>query len=486
MADVSTPNAAYAAAAPTWRQIRDACAGEATIKAAGDMYLPRPNPGDKSQLAKERFEQYVKRAVWYGASGRTVEGLIGLGFQKDPKIELPTTLKDVLPNIDGAGLTVVQHMQATLAETLESGRAGLLTDFPKTDGKVSLADERTLGLRPTITFYDALSVINWRTVQVGAETRLSLVVLQETHSEFDDFGETIEPQFRVLRLAGGVYTVEIWREDKDHSTSQKRVWKIVDEVTPVDGNSNPLSEIPFTFVGARNNSVRIDKAPMQDIASLNVAHYRNSADFEDSVWFCGQPQVWMSGLDETWRDHLETTGIYIGSRNPLLLPTGGQAGMMQAQPNTLAKEAMAMKEAQMAALGARLIQADKTIKTATQQQSEDAVANSVLGLCADNTSAAYVRALTWASQFSKAAGKIEVEIPKDFTQFSIAPDELNSLIQSVQGGLVPITDFWRRMRAVGVIDPKKTDDNIREEIDQTPTSGLDGAGDPEDNKPPAE
>lgn len=482
MADVSTPIAAYTAAAPSWKLIRDACAGESVIKAAGVEYLPRPNPGDTSKEANDRFDQYVKRAVWYGASGRTVEGLLGLAFQKDPKIVVPQTLNDLLKNVDGAGQTITQHMHETLGQVLECGRAGLLTDFPKASGPTSLADERTLGIRPTITFYDALSIINWRTVLVGGEARLELVVLQETHSTYDDFGQSDEKQYRVLRLRGGVYTVELWREDKDASSSGSRKWKIVDTIIPVDGNRNTFSEIPFTFIGSKNNGVRVNKAPMLDIASLNVAHYRNSADYEDSVYFCGQPQFWIAGLDVEWRDWLKKEGIYVGSRQILPLPANGSAGILQAQPNTLAKEAMGGKEQQMAALGARLIQADKTLKTATQQQSEDAVANSVLGLCADNVSAAYVRSLTWAGRFSRTGeGKIEVAIPKDFTQFTIAPEELSALIQSVQSGMVPLSDFWRRMRAAGVIDPKKTDGQIREEIDSNPPAGLGGG--PEDDDP---
>lgn len=493
MADVSTPNAAYNAAAPSWRLIRDACAGEATIKAAGFEYLCRPNPGDKSQAAVERANQYLKRAVWYGATGRTVDGLLGLAFQKEPKIEVPSAVKPILENIDGGGQTVVQHMHESLGQVISQGRAGLLTDFPKKSGQVSKADERTLGLRPTITYYDALSIINWRTVTIGGETRLSMIVLHEIATEFSGFEESLEPQYRVLELVDGKYRVQIWREDKNATGIAGKKWVVVDTIFPTNGAGNPLTEIPFTFIGSKNNAPPVDKAPMLDIASLNVAHYRNSADYEDSVYFCGQPQFWMSGLDENWVKMLEEKGVYMGSRSILPLPVGGAAGILQAAPNTLAKEAMSAKEAQMAALGARLIQADKSLKTATQQQSEDAVANSVLGICADNTSAAYQTAFTWAASFGNTAGKVEVAIPKDFTQFTIAPDELAQLIQGVQSALIPQSDFWRRMRAAGVIDPKKTDDEIREEIDQNPPLGLGadpGAEDPNGNatsdQPPAE
>ncbi|PTM36965.1 hypothetical protein DA103_06750 [Enterobacter cloacae] len=112
----------------------------------------------------------------------------------------------------------------------------------------------------------------------------------------------------------------------------------------------------------------------------NHGHYRNSADYEDSVWFCGQVQPYMTGLDTNWRDHLEKKGVKIGSRSPLLLPKEGSFGYAQAQPNMLAKEAMDSKRDYMVQLGARLIEQNATAKTATQASGEQTSSTSVLGI----------------------------------------------------------------------------------------------------------
>src|SRR5574337_1425214 len=117
----------------------------------------------------------------------------------------------------------------------------------------------------------------------------------------------------------------------------------------------------------------------------------------------------MSGLDEQWRDHMEKNGIYLGSRAPWLLPAGGQAGIVQAAPNTLAKAAMDQKEQQMAQLGARMVMPGSAIKTATQQDSEDATAHSVLSLACDNVSAAFTKALQWACDFMNATGNASLD-----------------------------------------------------------------------------
>jgi hypothetical protein len=122
----------------------------------------------------------------------------------------------------------------------------------------------------------------------------------------------------------------------------------------------------------------------------------------------------------------------------------------------------------MAALGARLIQSDSTIKTATQQESEDTVANSVLSLCCDNVSAAYERALTWAQQFANVRGDISVELSTEFTKFSIDAQELTALIE----GRAERPHCRRAISGRACDWPassiQKKDDGIQEEIDQNP------------------
>ena len=118
----------------------------------------------------------------------------------------------------------------------------------------------------------------------------------------------------------------------------------------------------------------------KNLPAENHGHYRNSADYEDSVWFCGQVQPYMTGLDTNWRDHLEKKGVKIGSRSPLLLPKEGSFGYAQVQPNMLAKETMDSKRDYMVQLGARLIEQNATAKTATQASGEQTSSTSVLGI----------------------------------------------------------------------------------------------------------
>lgn len=326
------------------------------------------------------------------------------------------------------------------------------------------------GAQATITHYAPEAIINWRTERVGSKHRLSLVVLAETHEEPDGYGLTRETQYRELALVEGVYTVRIWRESADGG------WAVVEEYTPRNASGRAWGEIPFAFVGAVNNDPAIGPIPMYDLAVLNLAHWRNSADYEESAYMVGQPQPWMSGLDENWRDHLEKQGIYLGSRAPWLLPTSGQAGLLQASPNNLARQAMLDKQEQMAALGARLVQRGGAVQTAYETASEDATAHSVLSIVCDNVSAAYTKALQWAGEMMGATGETSLSIPTDFVVDTLDANELTALLKAVQAGKLPESDFWAKLREVGYIDPEKTDEEIREELGSEGTNSVDLSG----------
>jgi hypothetical protein len=326
-------------------------------------------------------------------------------------------------------------------------------------GTVSKADELSGRARANIASYTAESIINWKTRQVGGQHLLSLVVLRETVDvDTDDgFGSEQVVQYRVLRLdISGQYTQEVWEEGASNTAQI---------VAPL---------IPFQFVGSENNDTTIDDAPLYDMAEVNIGHYRNSADYEEAAYLVGQPQPWMAGLDEQWRDHMETNGIFLGSRAPWLLPVNGTCGVWQAQPNTVAKEAMESKKQDMVSLGARLIERGSAVKTATQADNDSAAEHSVLSLVVSNVSEAYSQCLVWMAEFVNATGETLYKLNQDFSQITLDATILSALFNAVQGGKLPAGDFWQYLRDRGVIDPEKTDDQIRDELEtENPGPDLD-------------
>ena len=482
--DVTFQRPEYEAALPRWELVSDCCAGQEAIKAKTTTYLPKPNPLDTSPKAQTRYDNYLMRAVFYNATGRTLTGLRGLAFRKVPVLTVPDSLKYVEDDIDGAGLSIYQQSQSTLDSVNKSGRYGLLTDYPQTDGNTSKSDMEKKGIRATVAAYEPQSIINWRTAKVGGLHKLSLVVLSEmAEVETDDgFGIEKVQQYRVLKLVDGIYWQELYQAGKDG------VWALAqDPYAPKDGRGKLWDEIPFQFVGASNNDTSVDAAPLYDLAEINIAHYRNSAEYEDSIFMCGQIQPVASGVDENWVEVLKKHGIEIGSRTLFPLPQGAQFSFEQAESNPLAAEGMKHKESQMIALGAQLLSEDGTIKTATESDNDNSQNTSVLALVCSNVSEAYSKCLMWMARFMGVSGEALYEINQDFVVHRLDSQLLTALVAAWQSGALPKPDLWAQLRKYGLIDPEKTDEELKDEIEADDTGlNLDSEDPPVKDDPAQE
>ena len=142
--------AEYVANIDLWRMVSDACAGEAAVKSRGEDYLPRPNPTDKSHDATARYNCYIQRAVYYNACGRTLAGLVGLAFGKDPNILCPGKIEYLVDDADGAKLPLIGSASATMSEVLKTGRAGVMVDFPNRETTATAQDVANGDARATL------------------------------------------------------------------------------------------------------------------------------------------------------------------------------------------------------------------------------------------------------------------------------------------------------------------------------------------------
>lgn len=467
MPDVTFQREDYKHHLSDWKLVASVVQGERAVKSSG--YLPYLNEFDDSDENKDRNKKYAERAVFYNATRRTLQGLNGAVFKKWPTLTTTTGLQYLEDNADGCGVSIYQQAQHTLAQVLSKGRFALLVDYPRTEKVVTLAEQSQQNIQANIQGIDSDNVINWRIEKSGGIHRLTLVVIEENYTETtaDGFGIESETQYRVLLLREGIYTVDIWRDIDGQ-------WQIVETQTPVNGSGQPWQIIPFIFIGAQSNSADIDDAPLLDLARLNIAHFRNSADYEDSVFYVGQAQPFMSGMTVELYSELKKDGVYVGSREAIPLPEGGTFGFAQPAPNSLVKEAMDQKESQMVALGARLIEKGQAVKTATEAQSENEAQHSVLSLVASNVSEAYTQALQWCGEFMNASGEHEFTLNQDFIEHTLDAPMLDALIRAWQSGRLPSGDLWARFRRDGLIDPEKTDEDIQEELNNDPSGlGLD-------------
>ena len=454
MSTIDTVHPDYALELKDWVKIEDI-----TRRRNLHKYLLYLNPQDKSKDNEARNQQYRERAIFYAITSQTVSGMIGTMFRKFPNLSVPKTLEYVLRNIDGANTSIYQQSQGLCDDVIRKSRAGLYVAYPPVDGPISQADMIEGRYVATIHRFEPEQIINWRVVTENATTKLKFVVLEEYKEKPDQYTTDRYRTLRELYLDDdGIYKERHW-SDLDGSLS------VVDQVTPTDAQGNVWREIPFMFVGSENNDAKVDRSVMLPLVELNIGHYRNSADWEDSVWYCGQPQPWMSNVTEDHLQLMKQYGMYVGSREVLGVPDGGAFSFAAAPPNPLVRQAMQDKVEMMLALGARIIQPGGAARTATEIAGQREAQHSILSLIAQNTSEAYTQCLQWAGRYMGVSDNdmadIGYEINSDFVAVESSPQELQQMMAGFIQGTIPTTDYIAYMKKVGKFDAeKKTEDYV--------------------------
>jgi hypothetical protein len=445
---------------PIYETINDCLAGEHAIKRRRQKYLPMPNADDTSKENLSRYNAYLQRAIFFNVTAKTHGGAVGFMFMREPVVKLPPELEAMEDDATGEGVPLCQAAKEAVASLVAKGRAGVWADYPATGGATTVADVDD-GVHPVIRIYKAEDIVNWRHEKINNEWVCTLVVLrEEVDVSIDNQFETHRQiQYRVLELTNGVYYVSVWKKPVQIYGAINQpvgtvgqiasgVYSVTEgPVAPTDAQGKPFDEIPFEFMGIWKNVAKPDQPPLYDMAVLNLGHYRNSADYEESAFIVGQPTPWASGLTQDWVENVLKGKIAIGARGILPLPVNGQAGLLQASPNTMPKEAMDAKEAQMRALGAKLVATDPQSpdKTATEASINNVAETSVLSNVANNVSCGFERALKWCAMFTGSAvteDTLQFKVHSDLGLSQMTAQDRAQLIAEWQAGALT----WQEMR----------------------------------------
>jgi len=451
---VNVPHPAYQGHEEKAQRVRDAVSGSDAIKARGLLYLPHPQEeyetlrGEQKDIADARYASLMKRAIWLGVTKRTNDGLLGAVFRKAPEVDLPPSIDYLEDDVDGSGGSLVQFAKVATAATIQAGATGILVDYPEAED--GLTSEQTRGLRATLRHYDSQSIINWR----REGEMLTLVVLREAYEStvVDDFERAWEWQYRVLRLEGGVYTQQVYRDNQPAD----------EKAEPRQASGSRWDRIPFKFLGALTNDEKRDAPLLLDIADLNIAHYQSTADRREASHIVGQPMLHIDIGEMSTHDwtELNPTGIQVGSRRGVQTKDGSMS-IVQSQPNNMSRQDMLDAEAQMLSIGARLLTNGGQNETAEAVRARSGAETANLSTLTHNVSEAIRDCLGWCLEFMGGSGWPVFELSQEFYPEEADPQMIMAMIQGVDRGLLADTDFFDWARKRGLIDPERTDEDIR-------------------------
>lgn len=459
--NVKTKHPEYEEYFPKWERVRNALSGDVR------QYLRNVGRNEPDAAIGAAYQkEYEEGAVYYNFTKRTLAGMVGSVMRKDPEQTIPAQLDYLLTNADGSGVGLWQHAQDTLGEIDSVGRGGLLVDLPRL-AAATQADQNSGLLNPVIAFYSAENIVNWRLERTGSVNRVVMVVLRERYEYVNgknEFSPNIGTQYRVLDVFDGKYRQRLYRFDTKGALAADGY----EELFPDNGALAP-GFIPFAFIGAGNNDAAVDAPPLLPLADINIGHYRNSADNEDSSYIVGRPTLFIFPSQQMTPERFmeaNPKGIRMGSRTGHNLGQGGDAKLVQAEPNNLARENMLNKAQQAVQIGAQLITPTQQI-TAESARLQRGADTSVMATVARNVSQAYTDALKWCAGLLRVSDAgIEFKLNTEFFLQPMTPQDRAAWMADINAGLLPATAYYSALRKAGVTD--WTDNDIKDAVAAQP------------------
>jgi hypothetical protein len=460
---ITSQHEKYIKYAPKWQRTRDVVAGQDTMRAAGERYIPKLLDQPKTE-----YDAMVLRTPFYNASWRTLNGYYGLVFRKPPKTVVPKNVEAYFEDVSMQSKSFMEFVKCFTLEWLMLDNCGILVDHPTAPNsaeEITLANAEAMGLRPTMQIYKTEDILNWKFRKVNNKNVLSRVVLQELFvapDPNDEWVDKTEPRYRVLDLdEANLYRVRVFRIGRD-----QREELVEGPIYPLM-NGKPLDYIPFYF------NADFEEPPMIDLIDANVCHYQVSVDYRHGVHFTALPTPVITGVNNFNEKGEEVASFYIGSTSAWVFPNAeADAKFLEFTGQGLdgIEKYVERVENWMVVLGARLLQTEKAGVEAFKTQANRQVGEtSVLAQISIEISDKIKEAIKTFTRWSNSDDKdVDFQLNREFMPVAYDAPTLLAWINGWQQGALSEAELFDLLKRGDVIDPEKTLEEHQGEIDAAP------------------
>ena len=389
------------------------------------------------------YNKYLALASFYGATGRTVDGLVGLIFSKQAVCEMPSQLEYLKTNADSRGSSLRSLAKRAATEGFISPRSGILVARPSTPEGASNLQVETMNLRPKLLHYKFESIINWDYEVIDNIEKLSLIILKEQTTVRKGFEVSVEYQYRVLELIGGIY----------HQSLFGDAGSLIEESLPVIINGKTANEIPFYFieVGAE------DKAIINDLVDMNFHHYQVSADYNSKNHFSSFI-IWYETGARAGGNMLMGNGVKWSNDS-----AEATFGILQPDGNADAlRLSLQDDEQRMAALGAEALKPRQSGAESAEAKSLDQVAqNSTTANVAITVSEAIQKGINFAAQWMGLEQNSIYELNTDYNPTGMNAQSLTAIVAAFQVGAISYDTLYENLQRGEIASVERTAEEER-------------------------
>jgi hypothetical protein len=417
----------------------------------GRAYLPKP-----TGMSERDYQAYKTRATWFGASARVRQGLVGLVFREPPEVAAPPVVLEHAKDITRTGMPLEVFTYHMVLEDCTTGRFGILLDLPEEEQPAN-------AVQPQWTLYTAEHIINWHCTRTPrGETVYEWIILEEEVDALapeDPYKHVRVKQWRELCLIEGIYVIRLWQKTPG-STDQDR-FMLVEEPRIPTRRGAPLDFLPFAMDEA------LESPPLLDVVDVNFAHYRTNADYKHSLHLSALATPYITG-----HDNLEAV-FNIGASTAWVIPEpAAKVGFLEVSGSGLNAmlEDMRAAEAQMAILGARLLEPQKkAVEAAQTHEIRQSSELSIMQAYAQAASLLVTKALRWHTWWAGATTVLDDErvtftLNTDFLPTTIDGPQLTAFVGAWQQGALTQADLYYNLSQGNLLAPGVTFDQWQAQL----------------------
>lgn len=307
-------NTAYREMQPFWTYVDDVLAGTHRLRAKSNEYLPKNEAEDA-----EDYKIRVKRAIFYNAYERALDGLVGTAFRKDPILstDVPELIRGnpesgldgYAEDIDLAGTHLTVFAKRAFRDAIHHGHSFIFVDEPappamfNEDGTqrdfsanpLTLSEKKALGIRPKWVKYSADQAVNWRWEVIDGRLRITQITFREVTTEpLGDFGEQQVVRYRVLN-PGRYRVYREKRRGRDEKSSRTTLHL-------ESSGELPLSDcVPVAVIYGSEIAPMHSSPALLSLADLGVEHFQVRSDLRHTMHWASIPLLWAKGRDTSKR-----------------------------------------------------------------------------------------------------------------------------------------------------------------------------------------
>ena len=416
--------------------------GTSVMRAMREWFLPKFPLEDNTA-----YDYRLKTSTLLPVYKETVNRMVGRVFARAMTIDdnVPEKIKAICQNVDGQNRNLSVFASDVFETALSYGLSHILVDMPVATG-ATLADQKST---PYMAHIHPKRILGWREVG-GVLTQLRF---KSVRSEADgEFGDKKVEVITVLEPA-------FWR--KYERTNDGTEWVVAGE------GVNSLGEIPLVTIYTNRKGFMLAEPPLKELAHLNIKHWQSQSDQDKLLHTARVPLLVRIGADDT--KNIE------GGSSVIDLPIGASLAYVEHSGAAISAGRDSLKELieEMQLVGAKLLQPNTGIKTATQAREDGADNKSALARMAEGMRDGIDAALQYMAQWLKLPDGGSVDLNTDLDNDSAPIDSMGVVSSMVTGLFLSKKSAFEEARRRGLVNENLNWEDEQARI-QGETAAVDG------------